>query len=330
VTVPSVILAAVVVAAGAAGPGLPGGAARYQMVLAGEAVGVAALAVACEGQSGPCALRWETWLRLPVEAGGGVRTRRLAVPVRPDGRALARAAVAVDGLEALGPALPPEVFPASALELVLSQGEARCVPAGDEETGRSGTACVAAGAGGARRITFLGVEEQVEAGADGFPERVEIPAQRVTYLRDAAAAVPARVTLTVRVAGPADPALARRFCRLEPDPPSPAPEPEREALPPARPGVGSCQAQAAAYAASARRRGLATRIAVGVAHDGQGFLWHAWTEVRAAGGWVVVDPAFGQVPAQGPRFTVARHGGDAGSVREAGRRILECWGRSVE
>jgi transglutaminase-like putative cysteine protease len=69
-------------------------------------------------------------------------------------------------------------------------------------------------------------------------------------------------------------------------------------------------------------------VAVGVAHDGDGFVWHAWVEVRTAGRWVAVDPAFGQVPARGPRFTIARHAGDAAGLAEAGRRILACWGRA--
>jgi hypothetical protein len=316
--------------AAAAGPALPEGTARYRMLLGGETVGLAELSVACEAATARCLLRWETRLRLPAEAGGGERTRRVLVPVRRDGPATDRPRLTMDGLSAPGAALPSGAVPASAVELLLSQGEARCVPAGDEETGSSGPACAVRGGGSSlpRTITFLGVAEEVWPGADGFPERVDVPAQRVAYLRDPGAGVPARVDFTVRVRGPADAARARRFCALRPDPVS-SPE-GRQALPPVRKSGEGCQAQAAAYAEAARRRGLATRIAVGVAHDGAGFVWHAWAEVETPAGWVAVDPAFGQAPARGPRFTVARHGEDAATRREAGRRILECWGARVE
>ncbi len=80
--------------------------------------------------------------------------------------------------------------------------------------------------------------------------------------------------------------------------------------------------------AEAGRRGLEARTAVGVAHDGEGFVWHAWAEVRGADGWTAVDPAFGEAPARGPRFTLGRYApGDAAARAEAGRRILACWGR---
>lgn len=98
--------------------------------------------------------------------------------------------------------------------------------------------------------------------------------------------------------------------------------------PRAEPTGKACRAQAAAYAAAARRAGLPSRIAAVAHRPGRGFVWHAWTEVRTGAGWIAVDPAFGQLPARGPRFTLARHEDDPAGVAAAGRAILECWGRS--
>ncbi|HEY6099663.1 MAG TPA: transglutaminase-like domain-containing protein, partial [Anaeromyxobacter sp.] len=87
--------------------------------------------------------------------------------------------------------------------------------------------------------------------------------------------------------------------------------------------------RAAAWVATARRAGIPARVALGVAWDGAAFVWHAWAEARAGGAWIPVDPSFGQAPARGPRFTLARHApGDGAARAEAGRRILACWGRA--
>ncbi len=181
---------------------------------------------------------------------------------------------------------------------------------------------------GARmRVDALGVIEEVTAGRDGFPEAVEIPAQRTRFVRDAAAEVPgAAPPLEVRVPGPPAGRAPHRFCGRAPD--APAPRADLSAFPVPRPDGSSCREQARAYAAALRARGLPARVAVGVAHDGAGFVWHAWTEARTAAGWVAVDPAFGELPARGPRFTIARHGGDVAGLAQAGRRVLECWGKS--
>ncbi|WP_242394097.1 transglutaminase domain-containing protein [Anaeromyxobacter oryzisoli] len=162
---------------------------------------------------------------------------------------------------------------------------------------------------------------------DGFPAELAIAAQGARYVRDPRAAVPDRPPpLDVRVAGPADPGAARRFCGIALDPPPPAAPPGVPA--PEAPG-GSCREKAAAWVVAAASRGLEARTAVGVAHDGRGFVWHAWAEVRAGGAWIPVDPAFGEAPAHGPRFTVARFRPGDGAARDAaGRRILACWGRA--
>jgi len=132
--------------------------------------------------------------------------------------------------------------------------------------------------------------------------------------------------LEARVLGPPEGSPARRFCGREPD--RPPPRAVLSAFPRPQPDGKACRAQAAAYAAAARRAGLPARIALGVADDGRGFVWHAWVEVKAAAGWIPVDPAFGQLPARGPRFTVARHEGDPAGLAAAGRAILACWGKA--
>jgi len=95
------------------------------------------------------------------------------------------------------------------------------------------------------------------------------------------------------------------------------------------PERGNCQEMSAAYLAKARNDGLDGRIVVGVAWDGTRFVWHEWVEVAAGRRWIAVDPSFRQIPAQAPRFAVARFapGDDAGRA-EAGRKVLHCWGRA--
>jgi hypothetical protein len=59
---------------------------------------------------------------------------------------------------------------------------------------------------------------------------------------------------------------------------------------------GDCNEHTVLYAALARASGIPTRIAVGLAHRDGAFYYHAWPEVHL-GGWVAVDPTFGQFPA---------------------------------
>jgi transglutaminase-like putative cysteine protease len=217
--------------------------------------------------------------------------------------------------------------PASAAELALSARAGGCLAVVDEESGRTGRACPRH-KGASIRADVLGSAEEWTLGGDGFPDRVELGAQGVRYLRDPAAEVPAAPPpLEVRVPGPPAGRTPRRFCGRAPD--GPGPRVDLAALPRPVPDGSSCREQAEAYAALVRRTGLPARIALGVADDGAGFVWHAWVEARTRGGWVAVDPAFGELPARGPRFTVARHGGDVAGVAEAGREILRCWGRAA-
>ncbi len=317
------LLAAVALAA--AGPAIPQGRARYRVEIAGAPVGFSELSVSCSGPG--CTLLWRSRLRLPAASGGTLRTRRIEASVDRAG-GLDRLEVEVDGVRRS----PPHrrgMVPLSLAELVLAARGGGCIDVLDEESGRSGPACARIEAGRVR-VEVLGVVEEVSPGADGFPDAVEIEAQGTRFVRDARAEVPsAPPPLQVRVPGPPGGGAPRRFCGLAPDPPSP--EVDLSSLPAPRPDGSSCRDQARAYAAALRRRGMAARVALGVADDGRGYVWHAWVEARTAAGWVAVDPALGQLPALGPRFTVARHGGDPASLAEAGRRILACWGRaSVE
>ena len=319
---------ALLLAAALAAPGdLPEGAARYRVELSGEVVGVASLGAACAAPPGLCTVTWEARLRLPAASGGALASRRVRAPVDRRGVLAGAPEVVVDGRRPGAGDLRAGAVPVSAAELVLSARGGGCVAAVDEETGRSGQACARL-EGRRLRGRILGVEEEWTVGEDGLPERVELPGQRARYVRDGAARVPASPPpLEVRVAGPPEGAAAARFCGRPPDPP--APEGDLSGLPEPRPDGSSCRAQAEAYAALVRRAGRPARIALGVAHDGEGFVWHAWVEVRTGVGWIPVDPAFGQLPARGPRFTVARHAGDPAGLAEAGRRILACWGRAA-
>lgn len=305
--------------------GLPEGTARYRVELAGAPLGAAELSIRCQGPA--CLVAWSSALRAPAEAGGAVRTRRLEAEVDSGGRLTGAVRLRVDGAARDAHRHPGRV-PASAAEpLLLAAGEPACVEAFDEESGRTGAACLRREAG-ATVVELLGEREELVPSPDGFPAEVRIPAQGIRFLRDPEARVPTRAPrLSVRVPGPADPGAARRFCGVPVDPaPAVAPPP---AAPPPRAGSGSCREQAEAWVAAAARAGLTARLALGVAHDGAGYAWHAWAEVRRGEAWIPIDPAFGEAPARGPRFTLARYAAGDGAARaEAGRRILACWGRA--
>ncbi len=66
-----------------------------------------------------------------------------------------------------------------------------------------------------------------------------------------------------------------------------------EALESAR---GDCTEHAVLFVALARALGIPARVAVGIAYwaDGNGFGWHAWSEVRIGGRWLTVDPTWDQ------------------------------------
>ncbi|BDG03713.1 transglutaminase domain-containing protein [Anaeromyxobacter oryzae] len=313
------VLAAALLAA------LPAGSARYRVEIGGVHVGVAELEVRCEGAR--CRARFASRLAHGEAAGGRIAARTTHVEVDGAGRVAGPVAVEVDGAPVPARVVPGAV-PAALAEVVLLDrlraGGDPCAEVFDEESGAAAPAC-ARRDGEVAVVEVLGVVERIVPGADGWPAEIAIPAQRARYVRDEHAALPASpLRLEVRVPGPADPRLARRFCGLEVDPPAPrapaaAPEPRA-------PGA-SCREQAAAWVALARARGLDARVAVGVAHDGAGFVWHAWAEVRDGAAWIAVDPAFREAPARAPRFTVARYRPDDAAARDAaGRRILACWG----
>lgn len=312
---------------GAAASGaLPEGTARWRMTLAGVPVGLVELAVRCEGPA--CQVTWSSRQRLPAEAGGGLRERRVTVAVDRAGRAAGPTRRHEDG-EVREVALPSGAVPAMLAEVLLARAPAGCLDAADEGSGAPLRACVRDGDGGVRVVETGGAAVLVRPGPGPYPAELSIPAQRVRFTLDAAAAVPARAPRLygAEVPGPADPRDAARFCGVAPDPAAP---PEAAAgLPrPAAPGP-TCREKSLAWAEAARARGLPARVAIGVAHDGGAFVWHAWAEARVGGRWVAVDPSFRQAPARGPRFTLATFApGDEAGRQAAGRRILACWGRA--
>lgn len=308
--------------------GLPEGTARYRIEVSGVAVGVAELAVRCAGQR--CRARWETRLRLPDQAGGALAERRFETDVDREGRAAGFIHRTRDGDVARDEA-PVGRAPAALAEVLLGdaarEGEPACLEVFEEETLAPGRAC-GAFEHGVLVATVLGARERVISGAGGFPAAVELPEQGARFVRDPRAHVPARPPrLPVRVAGPADSTRAARFCDVPVDPPPPAPA---SPLPsPDAPGE-SCRERTSAYLARAAKAGLEGRTALGVAWDGAGFVWHAWAELRDGARWIPVDPSFGELPALGPRFTLARHApGDRAAALAAGRRILACWGTAA-
>jgi hypothetical protein len=321
------LLAALLAAAGPPTP-LPLGTARYAMLLGGERVGLVELAVRCDGPA--CVASWESRQRLPAEAGGGLRSRRVEVPVDRRGGAVGPARLSEPGgtrETALARGAVPIMLAEVALS-ALAAGPARaCLEAGDERSGAALTAC-ATRRGEWLEVTVGRERERVRGAAGRFPEEVLLASQGVRFLLDPAAELPAEPPrlFGVQVGGPEDLRDAAAFCGVRRDP-----EPRAgaaEGLPaPAAPGP-SCREKTAAWLQQARRAGLDGRTAVGVAFDGGAFVWHAWAEVRTGGRWVPVDPAFRQAPARGPRFTLATWAdGDEAARAEAGRRILDCWGR---
>jgi len=312
-------------AAALAAAALPEGGASYRLELAGRPVGAAALRVRCVAAR--CSARWITRMRLPEEAGGDLSNGEVAVEVDGEGRSLgAPTRILHDGVARTEVAAEGSV-PALIAPLVLSEvapGEvARCVDAFDEETAERGLACVERGSK-ARRLEVMGVAMTVTPGADRFPDAIDIPVQRARWVRDASAAPPSKPPrlFGVRLPGPAGRPL---LCGARPDP---APTTRLTGVPPPTATGESCRARTLDWLARAARAGLRGRVAVGAAFDGVALAWHAWAEVRSGEGWTAVDPTFGQMPATGPRFTVARY--DPANPAErlaAGRRLLECWMR---
>lgn len=312
---------------------LPEGRARWRFELSGEHVGVVELAVRCGGER--CAVAWTSERRAPADAGGRRTTRRVELDVDRDGAWRGGRIRVVDDAGDLAVAGYAGAVPSVLAEVVLAKasptprpGAETCLAAFDEVSGLRGTAC-GRREGDAVAVTVLGVAEEVAPGAGGFPARIEIPSQRARFVRDDEATAPheAPRLYGVAVAGPDDASAARSFCGVARDPDPPAAGPGR--LPPPRADGASCRDKTAAWLAAARRAGLTGRTAVGVAFDGARFAWHAWAEVRLERGWIAVDPTFEQLPARGPRFTVATSDDrDERARQRAGERVLACWGKA--
>jgi hypothetical protein len=90
---------------------------------------------------------------------------------------------------------------------------------------------------------------------------------------------------------------------------------------------GDCTEHTVLYVALARSLGLPARTAVGLVYLDGSFFYHAWPEVWL-GGWVAVDPTFGDVPAGAAhlRFitgTLARQVEVARLIGTLGIEVLE-------
>jgi hypothetical protein len=298
---------------------------RYRVEIGGQAVGVATLSVRCERAG--CTGLFETAFRVPEAGGGGVARRSVKVTTDREGTLL-DAEMAGKRRKAGGEAVASIL--AEALLAGTPEGERRCLDVEDVETGRPGRAC-ATRRGAWLEGEVLGEPVRFRASPGDLPDEVVLPAQETRFVSDPAAAVPSRAPATFGSAVPAPPGaeLERSllFCGLAPEPEDPAPPPA--GLPRDFPDRGNCQEMSVAYLRSARDDGLEGRLVVGVAWDGKRFVWHEWTELMAAGRWIAVDPSFRQLPAQAPRFAVARFApGDEAGRAEAGRKVLACWGKA--
>jgi hypothetical protein len=298
---------------------------RYRVEIAGERVGVATLSVHCERAR--CTGVFETAMRLPEAGGGGVARRRVEVVTDREGALLEADA---GGRRRPGAGDSVASIVAEALLAATPDGERRCLQVEDAETGRSGRAC-ATRRGAWLDGEVLGEPVRFRASPGGLPDEVVLPSQDTRFVSDAGAAVPARAPGSFGSAVPApagaESERALLFCGRPPEPEDPAPPPS--GLPRDFSERGGCQERSADYLRSARDDGLDGRIVVGVAWDGTRFVWHEWVEVAAGRRWIAVDPSFRQIPAQAPRFAVARFApGDEAGRAEAGRKVLGCWGKA--
>jgi hypothetical protein len=67
-----------------------------------------------------------------------------------------------------------------------------------------------------------------------------------------------------------------------------------------------CQGHSYLYAGLARSLGIPTRLANGLVYSREhgGFLYHAWAESWVDGGWIAVDPTFGQLEADATHIKI--------------------------
>ncbi len=301
------------------------GSRRYRVEIGGQAVGVATLSVRCERAL--CTGLFETELRLPEAGGGGVARRTVKVSTDREGTLL-EAEAGGRRRRATGDAVASTL--AEALLSSTPEGERRCLPVEDAESGRLGKAC-AVRRGAWLEGEVLGEPVRFRSAPGGLPDEVVLSGQDTRFVVDPGASVPARAPAAFGSVVPAPPGAelerALLFCGLPPEPEDPAPPPG--GLPRDFPERGNCQEVSAAYLRTARDDGLDGRLVVGVAWDGRRFVWHEWVEIAASRRWIAVDPSFRQLPAQAPRFAVARFApGDEAGRAEAGRKVLACWGKA--
>ena len=90
---------------------------------------------------------------------------------------------------------------------------------------------------------------------------------------------------------------------------------------------GDCNEHAILFVSLARAVGLPARTAAGLVYVDGSFYYHAWAEVFL-GGWVAVDPTFGQFPADAShlRFTIGGLARQVELIRLIGRLSLEVVG----
>lgn len=71
-------------------------------------------------------------------------------------------------------------------------------------------------------------------------------------------------------------------------------------------GRGDCNEHAMLFTALARAAGVPARVVAGLVFVEGRFVYHAWSEVRGAVGWLPVDPALGQFPADVTHIALVR------------------------
>lgn len=319
------VVAALVAAA------LPQGETRYRFELGDEQVGTAELKITC--RAARCSSRWSVQTRAPEAAGGAIHQRRVEIETDAEGRWDEGALSIVEDGEPVASRGVWGLVPVSLAEVVLARARvdtSPCIEVFDERSGEVGRACSRRGASASWELEVKGVGEHVRMGANGLPAEVSLPGQRARFVSDPRAEVPAQPPklwgVIVPVPGPAGGVRPEKFCGVPVDPP--AQQARLARLPPPAAEGASCREKTARWLAAAARAGFGGRTAVGVAWDGNAYSWHAWAEALVDGKWVAIDPTFGQAPARGARFTLARWAeGDEAARAAAGRRILECWGR---
>ena len=75
--------------------------------------------------------------------------------------------------------------------------------------------------------------------------------------------------------------------------------------------AGDCNEHAVLFAALARAVGLPARVVAGIVYADGAFLYHAWDEVWIGSGWLSVDPAFNQTPADATHVKLIEGGPEA-------------------